>query len=378
MLSNREISRLLSLYAELLQLHDKNERLSHILSGAAFHIGRLGNELAEMSDKELQAELRPETVKIIREVKARDSIEELDELIQLTPPGLFEMMRIRGLGGKKLHALWYIGKIDNVDDLLAACKAGTLNVPGFGEKSQQNIIKAIEALNEQKALFHYASVADTGNQLVKALQALLKTKLVSLCGAIRRQATTVENIELIMAVTPARLKNNPAIKRWLVIDAQTAVLTSAHTTDELPVTIYHTEKKSFNEHLFRRTGTEAHVNKVLKKIKGTVPASSEAAIYKKARLPFIEPEMREDVAEWSFHRRKEHLLTVNDITGVVHNHTDWSDGVDSLEAFVRACKKKGYQYCVVSDHSKNAHYAGGLKEKDVLDQIGAIATLNEK
>lgn len=378
MLSNREISRLLSLYAELLQLHGKNDRLSHILSGAAFHIGRLGNELAEMSKKELQAELRPETVKIILEVKEKSSIEELDELIQLTPPGLFDMMRIRGLGGKKLHALWHLGKIDNVSDLLAVCKAGTLELPGFGEKTQQNIIKAIEALNEQTTLFHYASVADSGNQLVKALQTLFKTKLVSLCGAIRRQTTTVEAIELIMAITPAKLKKSAAIKRWLVIDAQSTDLTNAHTLDELPVTIYHTNKDSFHEQLFRRTGTEEHVSKVLKKIIGPLTVTSEAAIYEKAKLPYIEPEMREDVAEWDFHRRKEHLLTVNDITGVVHNHTDWSDGVDSLEAFVNACRKKGYQYCVVSDHSKNAHYAGGLKEKDVIDQIAAIAALNKK
>jgi DNA polymerase (family X) len=378
MLSNREIRRLLSLYAELLQLHGKNECLSHILSGAAFHISRLGEELALLSTKELQAELRPEIVSVVLELKTKGTIETLDELIQLTPAGLFDMMRIRGLGGKKLHALWHIGKIDNINDLLAVCKAGTLNVPGFGQKSQQNIIKAIETLNEQKTLFHYASVADSGDRLVKALQTLLKTKQVSLCGAIRRQTTTVEYIELIMAVPPDKLKKTVAIKRWLVLDAQTADTTSAHTLDELPVSIYHTNKDKFNEQLFRRTGTEEHVNKVLKKIKGPVPASSETAIYEKAKLPFIVPEMREDAEEWSFHRRKEHLLTVNDITGVVHNHTDWSDGVDSLEAFVNACRKKGYQYCVVSDHSKNAHYAGGLKEKDVLDQIAAIAALNEK
>lgn len=378
MLSNKEIRRLLSLYAELLQLHDINERLSHILAGAAFHISRLGDELALMDKKELQAELRPETVKIILELKAKGTIEALDELIQLTPAGLFDMMRIRGLGGKRLHALWHIGKIDNVNDLLAACRSGTLNVPGFGQRSQQNIIKAIEALNEQKMLFHFASVADSGDNLVKALKTLLKTKLVSLCGAIRRQTTTVESIELIMAVPPAKLKKSAALRRWLVLENQTADITNAHTLDELPVTIYHTNKESFIEQLFRRTGAEGHVTKVLKKIKGPVPVSSEKAIYEKAELPYIVPEMREDVVEWSFHHRKEHLLTVDDITGVVHNHTDWSDGVDSLETFVNACKKKGFQYCVVSDHSKNAHYAGGLKEKDVLDQIAAISALNKK
>jgi DNA polymerase (family X) len=378
MISNGEISRLLSLYAELLQLHEKDERLSRILSGASFHIRRPGRELIEMSKKELQNELRPETVKIILELQAKGTINALDELIHLTPPGLFDMMRIRGLGGKKLHVIWHIGKIDTVTDLLKACKAGTLDVPGIGLKSQQNIVKEIESLNERRLHFHYASVAESGDRLVQALQKLLKTELISLCGAIRRQTTTVDAIEIVAAVPAIKLKKTTTIKRWLVIDSQTADITSGHTLDELPVIIYHTGKDRYHEQLFLRTGNDKHVKKILRRINNNIPTSSEKAVYKKAKLPYIEPEMREDLAEWSFNDRKGHLLTMKDITGVVHNHTDWSDGVDTLEAFATACRKKGFQYCVISDHSKNAYYAGGLKEKQVTDQIVAINRLNQR
>src|SRR4030095_12654625 len=96
---------------------------------------------------------------------------------------------------------------------------------------------------------------------------------------------------------------------------------------------------------------------------------SEEAIYENAGLAFITPEMREDVAEWHFAKTKEDLVSMEDIKGVVHNHTTWSDGVDSLEDFVMACKKRRYEYVVISDHSKNAHYAGGLKEEKLLQQL---------
>jgi DNA polymerase (family 10) len=115
-----------------------------------------------------------------------------------------------------------------------------------------------------------------------------------------------------------------------------------------------------------------------KKISGTTGFTTEEDIYAKARLPFIEPEMRENLAEWNFAKSKNReLVTTEDIKGVVHNHTTWSDGVDSLKDFVKACIKRGYEYTVISDHSKNAHYAGGLKEEKVLRQMAEIDALNK-
>ncbi len=94
----------------------------------------------------------------------------------------------------------------------------------------------------------------------------------------------------------------------------------------------------------------------------------------------IVPELREDVAEWNFvsAKKKNTLITVEDIKGVVHNHTTWSDGADSLRNFVMACKRKKFEYVVISDHSKNAHYAGGLKEAEVLQQQKEIDALNKE
>ena len=357
-------------------MHEKNERLSKLLSGAAYRLRNMSDEVVTLPRNELSKLFRIEICEIIGELKDSTTIEALDELIQLTPPGLFEMMRIRGLGGKKLSALWRTAKIDSVDALLEAARKNELSkIPGFGIKTQQNIIKSIESYTSNKDRFHYASVADMAAMLVAVLQKVCKTKLVSLCGEIRRQSLTVAGIEIIAAATAKKLADKE-IKRFLLVESSSPSETKAHTLDEIPVTIYHVGVAEFYEQLFRRTGNEEHVNKVLAKIKGNVALSSEEEIYKKAKYSYVIPEMRENVAEWQ--PLNSPLLELKDIRGVVHNHTTWSDGVDTLSDFIQACKKKKYEYTVISDHSKNAFYAGGLKEDKVLRQMEEIDKLNKK
>ena len=378
MLSNREIRRMFGLYGELLLLHGQNIRLSGMLSGAAYRLRRISDDILTMDKSSLSTLFRPEITKLIGELKKTETLEALDELIQLTPAGLFEMMRIPGLGGKKLSVLWKIAKIDTIDGLLKACKNNKLSeIPGFGKKTEINIIEAIENYDLKKDRFHYGFIADTAIGLVTAMQKLFKTKWISLCGEIRRQSTTVPGIEIIAALSAVKCKN-PALRRHLIIQSSGKDQTHAHTLDEIPVIIYHTTINQFYKELFTRTGNEFHVKKVLGNIKNKTSFSTEDEIYKKAKLPFIIPEMREDVAEWDFKNKIADLISLKDIRGVVHNHTNWSDGVDRLPDFVEACKKKKYEYVVISDHSKNAHYAGGLKEEKVLRQMDAIDDLNKE
>ena len=397
--SNREIRRLFNLYAELLLLHNQNERLAALLSGAAYRLRNISEEVMGLSKKELSKQFRPEIIKALDELKNTSTVEALDELVQLTPQGIFEMMRIRGLGGKKLSVLWKTAGIDSIDVLLAACKKNKLSkIPGFGVKTQQNIINAIEAYRSSKDRFHYASVAETATALVQSLQHICKTKLIELCGEVRRQSLTVNGIEILAAVSQKNM-NKDALRKFLIMQSRISLkyhntkykhhsdiktsfrgqeVTQAHTLDEIPVTIYHTSKDDFYYRLFLRTGNESHVQKVLNKIKGKHNYMSEEAIYKKAKLPYIVPEMREDVAEWNFNKPASSLITAEDIKGVVHNHTTWSDGIDTLTDFVHACKSRHYEYVVISDHSKNAHYAGGLKEEKVLRQMQEIDKLNKQ
>lgn len=366
---------MLGLYAELLLLHGQDGKLAGYLSSAAYYTRRVSGEIMRFSKAEIVKTFRPPIAKILTELQLTGTIEALDELIQLTPAGLFEMMRIKGLGGKKLSVIWHTAKIDTIEGLLKACQKNELStLPGFGAKTENNIIKAIESYTSHKDHFRYGSIADIGDRLVDQLKSVGKTKLVSLCGDIRRKATTLARIEIISV----KKFDTASLKKFMIVRTTTKSETKGITLDEIPVTIYHTTAGQFYEDLFRRTGNEQHVKKVLSKIKGKQTFKSEEAIYKKSRLPFIVPEMREDNAEWNFTSKVEDLVTLEDIKGVVHNHTTWSDGVDTLEDFVQACIDKGFEYTVISDHSKNAHYAGGLKEDKLLRQLQKIDELNKK
>jgi DNA polymerase (family X) len=378
MISNREISRLFSLYAELLLLHETDERLAALLSGASYRLRNMSESVSMLEKKGLTKLFRPEIIVIIENLKKTGTIHQLDELIQLTPQGLFEMMRLKGLGGKKLSVLWKIAEIDSVDSLLDACKKDVVSkIPGFGAKSQANIISAIESYRSSQEDFHFATVADVAIQVVSSLQIIFDTNMISLTGAVRRKANTVSSIEIIAAI-PQKQFTKAALRKLLIIQTSDSAKTDAHTLDEIPVTIYHSSKTDFYYNLFKTTGNESHVAKVLSNLRGKPNFSSEEAFYKNAKLQYIVPEMREDVAEWNFKKSNENLVSEDDIKGVVHNHTTWSDGVDSLRAFVMACKNRGYEYTVISDHSKNAHYAGGLKEEKVLRQMLEIDQLNKE
>jgi DNA polymerase (family X) len=377
MVSNRELRRLFGLYAELLLLHKKNERLSALLSGAAYRLRNIPQEVMNLSKNELSRLFQPPITSVLEKLKKTGTIDELDELMQLTPPGLFEMMRIRGLGGKKLSILWHTAGIDTIEALLEACKNNALSrISGFGAKTQANIINSIESYRSNKDRFHYASVADTAISLERSLQETFRTKLVSLCGEVRRQSTTVAAIEIIIAL-PAKTIQRDMPRKLVIIQSIDKEKLLGHTPDEIPVIIYPTTKALFYGELFQRTGNDGHVKKVMNKLKRKPTNGSEEAIYKAAGLSYIPPEMREDLAEWNVGKKANKSITLEDIKGVVHNHTTWSDGVDTLPEFALACKNRKYEYVVISDHSRNAHYAGGMKEEKVIRQVKEIDALNK-
>jgi DNA polymerase (family X) len=369
---------LFTLFAELLLLHGTDERLASRLASAAYRIRRFPTDVTEVTNADLANQFQPEIVRLIEKLRKTGTIDELDELIQLTPPGLFDMMRIRGLGGKKLSVLWKTAEIDNIEQLLEAAKNDELSkIPGFGKKTQENIIAAIESLHRQEDFFHYAAVADAADDLIVKINNLYSKHLTSLTGAVRRQNTTVDAIEIVTTI-PSNKMSGKSLRNLLIVKSSTEKKTKAHTFDEFPVIIYHTDRGNFYQELFDRTGTEAHVQMVKNRMKRNILAGSEKDLYKNANLHYVVPEMREDNAEWNFKGTPDDLIKLSDIKGVVHNHTTWSDGVDSLEDFVKACKKLGFQYCVISDHSKNAHYAGGLKEEKVIKQWERIDRLNKE
>jgi len=363
-------------------LHEDKEQLSKYFTGAAYRITRINEDVMLMSKQELQKYFTKVVISKIEELKKTGTIEILDELIQLTPPGIFEMMRIKGLGGKKLEILWKKAGIDSMNALLDACQKNEVaEISGFGIKTQKNIISAIEQIHQSETSFHFATVAEEADKIVESLKRVFKSDKISLCGAIRRKLNTVSNIEILSAVPLSKYKSMKSEIGTLIVQSFSKEEIKGQSIHEHPFTIYLTSPENFYSDLFQKTGNKNHVDKVMSLLKSKKSSwKSETEIYEAAHLPFIVPELREDVAEWNFKNKHlaDSLITDQDIKGVVHNHTTYSDGIDTLENFVTACIKKGFEYVVIADHSKNAFYAGGMKEEKVLKQHAEIDKLNKK
>ena len=380
-MGNRELKFAFRTLSELMVLHGDKEHLARSFASAAFRISNLNENVLEMSSGQLSKNFHREVAATITALKVTGTIERLEELIQLTPPGVFEMMRIKGLGGKKLAVLWKKAGIDSMDALLEACRKNKITgLPGFGTKTQENILRSIEEYKSHENRFHYATVEETAATIVALLRKVYDTEQIDLCGEVRRKCNTVERIEILCAVPFRKFKAGKSSLHNLVIDSLSEVSVTGHTINEIPFSIHFTSPALFYWNLFFKTGNEQHVKKVSKNLSSHSGFKSEADIYSKAGLKFIVPEMREDVAEWEFIKRNknEDLIIDQDIRGVVHNHTTFSDGIDTLKDFADACRKKKYEYVVISDHSKNAFYAGGLKEEDVIRQHSEIDLLNKK
>ncbi len=268
MISNREIRRQFNIFSELLQLHQQDEKFSHLLSGAAYRIGQMEEEVINLSSTELKKLFHPEVAEKIIELKNTGTIQTLDELVQLTPAGLFERMRIKGLGGKKLSMLWKQLHIESIDALLKAVKKGDVaKLPGFGAKTQTNIISSIEQYRSNEDRFHYGFVADEAIILAETMQRIFNKEKISLCGEIRRKNNTVQSIELVTTITSQKLNSEKSLKRFLIIQSSNAKKTRGHTINEIPFVIHHVRAKDFYFSLFTLTGNAQHVEKVLSRLK---------------------------------------------------------------------------------------------------------------
>ncbi|HET8962252.1 MAG TPA: helix-hairpin-helix domain-containing protein [Chitinophagales bacterium] len=382
-LSNKEVSVLFKTLSGLMELHNENPFKTKSYANAAFNIGRVSKPVMKMNAQELEAlpGIGKSVASKILELQQTNSIQVLEQLLDKTPEGVLEMMRIKGIGGKKAAVIWNELGIETVGELLYACFENRLiKLKGFGEKTQDAIIKTIEYYQNNIGKFHFATLDNLSTEIIEEIS--VKTKLrCELVGDIRRKCNTLEKIELLLALDSDKIKNLPSLIKTLTDWELTENIWRAKTDTNIPVIIHCVSESKFPLAKFENTGSHAHVIAVKDKLDTWPPSiNSEQEIYEKAGFPFIPAEMRDidlneiDLSNFS----TENLIEVADIKGVIHNHSTWSDGKHSLEEMANACVAGGYEYLVISDHSKTAVYAGGLTIDQVIAQHEQIDALNNK
>lgn len=385
-MDNAAIADNFSLLSKLMDIHGENSFKSKTYSIAAFNIEKLPMSLAETPREKLFSikGIGDSIGKKVIEMLDTGSLGALNDLIAQTPPGVIEMLNIKGIGPKKIHTIWKEMNIESIGELLYACNENRLTLfKGFGEKTQQNVQQSIEFYLLNQGHFLYAQLEEVFPQVDTYLKKLFTPEKVHVTGAYRRQALTIEELEFIVLEEQERIKPKFQTAQPPELLEETPATLVYKLRNGLKLKL-HTGEGPRAERLFQTTGHPDFLEAFQKAFPDLkVPAQTsgdDAAVFEKAGIPFIEPSLRETAAIIDHARKKDLpvLIQPGDIRALIHSHSNWSDGANTIEEMALECMKRGWEYMVISDHSQTAAYANGLREERLIEQHKYIDGLNQQ
>lgn len=386
-MTNKDIARALRETAALIELTGGNPFRARALSAAARTIRGLDEAVAERLEDGTLTQIDgigEGLAAQIDELLTRGSFELRDELLNAVPAGLLDVLRIKGLGPKKVRTLWKALDITTLDELEAAAQTGRVaELNGFGTKTQEKILDNIRLLRTYAEQRRYAEVYRDAAPLLDALRAHDAVVRAAPTGALRRKLETVSQAELIVASTAP-----DAIQQSL---AARGVETAAHTdgdatrldgtlADGLPLHVWIVPPDRFGTEQWQRTGSAAHREAFVAAYGTPSVQADEQAVYAAANLPFVAPELREGRGELEAAAADAlpDLITTDDLRGALHNHSTYSDGAHSLREMAEAARAMGLSYFGLCDHSQSLTIADGLSPARVRQQQAEIQALNEE
>ena len=314
----------------------------------------------------------------------------LNDLRKEFPSGVVQLSAVPGLSIAKIKQLHEELGIRSVEELKAAAEAGKLrDLKGFGAKTEKRLLEQIdkprEKPRERLHLHHAWNTAERVIEYMKTDRGLID---ISVAGSLRRWVETVGTIEIVASSKKPQALIEHFLTLPLIVSSQMVGEDNcvAQLADSAIVSFTAVTPAEFATSLFVRTGAEGHVNKVTARIVNGKRSSkglprSETELYERAKMQFVPPELREDEGEIeaaAAHELAEDLLTLEDIKGMVHCHTTYSDGKHTLEQMVGAAEAMGMKYITITDHSPTAFYAGGLKVDDLYRQWDEIDEVQSK
>ncbi|MBI2056402.1 MAG: DNA polymerase/3'-5' exonuclease PolX [Candidatus Sungbacteria bacterium] len=322
---------------------------------------------------------------------------EYDRLKKKTPIDIAGLTAIEGVGPRMVKTLWEKLKIRNIEDLEKAAKAGKIRgLAGFGEKSEEKILKGIEFLKESGGRRILGNVLPDIRRLEAILRAFPEVEKLEIAGSARRRKETIGDIDILVSSK----KPESVIERFLALPMIAHVFgkgttkTSVKLKDGLDADLRVIPQKSWGAALNYFTGSKDH-NIALRELaqkqgwklseyglfKGEkmIAGKTEEELYKKLGLRYIEPELREMHGEIEAARENKlpKLIGYDDLKGDLQVQTDWTDGKDSIEKMAEAAIEVGLQYIVITDHTRSLAMTGGADEKKLLQQMEEIEKINK-
>lgn len=382
-MTNDAIADQFSLLSKLLDIHGENSFKSKSYSSAAFAIERLEKPVAEMDDSELyqQRGIGQSTGEKIRQLLQTGTMEALEQIRAATPDGVIDMMRIKGLGPKKLHTVWKEMGIESVGELEYACTENRLSAfKGFGAKTQNSILEAIAFLQASQGFHLWAHAESAAIIALTQLREALSGKRFELTGALRRQEETVDAIDMLTDATKDEVEAVFSGAAAVALDLDPAGRLIVREDGKPPLRFTLTTAEHFLQSLFRTGSGPAFIEAFESRYSIPENAADEAAIFSENGLAYVPPPLRESplVLDLAAENKLPDLIRTGDIRGIIHSHSTWSDGSNTIEEMAKAAMAAGYEYLVISDHSQAAQYAGGLPPDRIVAQHAEIDMLNAK
>jgi DNA polymerase (family 10) len=399
---NSDIEEILDTVANLLEIKAENPFRVRAYRNAARTIQGLSQSVTEMVHAGQDLSELPGVGKDlagkIAEIVETGTLALLTELQGELPAGLTDLMKVPGLGPKRVAILYKQLGITTLADLAQAAAQGRIQaLEGFGAKTEQRIVEETAKLQQTEAKRISLVVAEqVAGPLVEYLRQTPGAKNIIVAGSFRRQKETVADLDILATCG----KNSPVMDRFVGYEDVRQVVSQGETRSTVilragvQVDLRVVPQASYGAALMYFTGSKEHniaIRKigVSKKLKineygafrgqKRVAGRTEEEMYAKVGLPYIEPELREDRGEIEAARKGElpKLLELRDIRGDLHVHTKRTDGHDTIEELVEAARQRGYDYIAITDHSKHVTVAHGLKPAQVRAQMQEIDKINK-
>ncbi len=393
---NQQVAQKFYKTADLLEILGENPFRVRAYRNAARTIESLGRDLSEMvaqgEDLTKLPGIGKDLAEKIKEIIATGSFSKLRELEEKVPPGLVELLKVEGLGPKRIKTLYDTLGITSLEELREAAAKGEISkLPGFGKKLEQTILKGVVLAKKEGRRFRWAYAEAFAVELVRFLKKARGLKEIEVAGSYRRKKETVGDLDiLVTAREPAQIIDHfvtfPDIKT-VISKGQTR--STVILSSDIQVDLRAVEEESYGSALHYFTGSKAH-NIAIRSIalkaglkineygvfegEKRIAGRSEDEIFSAVGLPFIEPELRENRGEIeaAMEGRLPRLITLEDIKGDLHCHTKWSDGKHTVSEMAEAARSLGYSYIAITDHSRRLAMIKGLDDEKLLEQAREI------
>jgi DNA polymerase (family 10) len=401
--TNFELARLFYEMATLLEARDESVFRVRAYQRAAQTLETLGEDVRAVAARggltALPA-IGKDLAGKIQEYLDTGAIRQLESLRATLPPAFLTLLEIRGLGPRTARTLYEVKGIDSIERLEALCRSKEIiGVAGIREKTCENILKGIAQWRAGRTRTLLPTARAIARQVGEALRAQGGVERLEIAGSLRRMKETVKDIDLLVTSTePARvIRTLTTLPSIVEVLAQGPTKASVRHQDGLAIDLRVVEPEALGAALQYFTGSKEHNVKVREMAvrKGLriseygvfndatgarVAGATEEEVYATVGLPWIPPELRENQGEIEAARegRLPALVTAADLRGDLHAHTDWSDGHHPLERLVEAAQARGYEYVIVSDHSRSLTIAGGLSIDELRAQRAAIRALQPR